>query len=169
MYDNTHEYKTICYETYDNICKKYINKFINNDNKILCENIFNLSLSILQEFNLESNNVGTIEIHETSSNDIINHIHNSFGVHKDNDNHICNTIIYYLYFEDTLKGGELVICDNDIPNISLNKIITKISPLSSNDENIKIVVLEGSVYHYVEDLSGIGKRVSVVVQCLKNN
>ena len=70
---------------------------------------------------------------------------------------------------DIINNGPYTFGSDRYTLSAADKIITKISPLSSNDENIKIVVLEGSVYHYVEDLSGIGKRVSVVVQCLKNN
>ncbi len=162
---------------YNHIFDKYMIKTNSGNNEkiiydnIIDDNIVDLGYDILVKYGfniqkvdtkrLDNQNIsGMQELHIYDNNDINKkNIPSIFDIHMDSDNfeNGCSTIIFYL--ENTFKkGGRLIIYENN------EEIITEIIKTKPNKNSIKIILLQGCIFHNMEDIYGIGIRKSIVLQ-----
>ena len=93
---------------------------------------------------------------------------NLFSVHQDNVNAVCNTVIYYVEVADTIDKGNLVICNSDNEHDVVEVEVVDVK--SPDKDKIKVVVMSGNTWHYIQPTEGFGVRACgvracVVVQC----
>lgn len=78
-----------------------------------------------------------------------------FGRHCDDKSAISanvNTIIFYLNKDKTIKGGNLIVYDDNGADKKLE--------INSGD----MIIMKGDLEHEIEPLDGFGNRMSIVVQ-----
>ncbi len=161
--DNFNYLYRFCDEINDNYVADYVSKQydiseikdkVNSDYLI---QIVKDSIELLQK-NKINNNVfgeGIIEYHCYYNGNNM-----PFGIHQDDFggvNYTVNTVIYYL--NKTVDGGNLIIYSED----DETKIIDIIDVKPSHNK-IKIVIMEGNIFHNIELIQNEGIRECVVVQ-----
>lgn len=141
-------------------------------NKEYMNNIFSITEQFLDRYKFSHKKIypktnnsgeeikGSIEFYKCIRKKTSNNIHDFNEPHQDSCNGKCNTVIYYLDISETVNDGKLVICKNE----NCNSIIEKVDIKGVDDNHIKVVILSGEQYHYVENINGYGNRNVLVVQ-----
>lgn len=134
------------------------------DENCLIDKAISKTWDILNSMNIKTIHAAHIELHQMISHNE-DGVKSSFGIHNDGevDDNIISVLIY---LSRDFFGGELVIYHDhlDIYKFRANEIIPdiyikEVIDTRSSDENlVKIVLLDNNIVHSINKLNGIGSR-----------